>query len=143
MNSTTKTILIVSSVIAIGGIGFLLMKKRSKNKFVADEGQGGNETPQQSSPSPFLGKNLKGVDLTMGGTRLPTKEEFTQWKKDNPFSLNLPSLSDYLKSAFKKSSVLNLGEQVPSKSSVTTYTTNSNFGIDQNKLAMYKKQYGL
>lgn len=140
MDKTTKTILIVSSVIALGGIAFLMMKRKRKNSYTTDNTQGGEQAPTQQTTTP-INQSLKGVDITRGGTYLPTSQELKEWRKANPLNLQLPSLSEMLKGT----NWLKIGEQVPQKTTntpLTKYTSNSNFGIDPNKLAEWNAKYG-
>jgi hypothetical protein len=133
MNTNTKTILIASSIFVLGGVVILMMrnssrKKRSYSNDASNDNQGGNTT---------IDTSLKGVDITRGGTHIPTKEEFDAWKKANPFNLQLPTLKEMLKGT----NWLKIGEVVPK--STTTTTTTSNYGIDPNKLAQWKTQFGV
>jgi len=138
MNATTKTILIASSIFVVGGI-ILIIRKNKKNKINKISLQ--NDTPKSNEKqTTIINTSLKGTDLTRGGTYIPTKEEFDAWKKANPFNLSIPSLSELLKGT----NWLKIGEQVPKTPTTSLMTTSSNnYGIDQNKLAQWKKELGV
>tara|TARA_R110000868_G_scaffold101361_4_gene279096 strand:+ start:8366 stop:8776 length:411 start_codon:yes stop_codon:yes gene_type:complete len=135
MNPTTKTILIASSLLVVGGIILVVMKNKNKKRGFENEIEKSDE-----KQNTIVNTSLKGTDLTRGGTHIPTKEEFDAWKKANPLKLTIPTLSELLKGT----NWLKIGEQVPRTTTTTLMTTSSNnYGIDQNKLAQWKKELGI
>jgi hypothetical protein len=138
----------IVSLLFVGTAIFFVIKGINANKRVQrgnkgkdgkkDDGKKDETTTNNEQQNIIVNASLKGADLTRGGTHIPTKEEFDEWKKANPYKLNIPSLSELLKSS---TSSLKLGEVVPKKT--TTLTTTSKFSVDQDKLAQWQKDLGI
>jgi hypothetical protein len=115
MNTNTKTILIVSSVIALGGIAYLVVKGGNKKSSLSNEIKDFTQLPiEQPTKTNVLGSL---------GIEVP---------KLKP--LVLPSF----KEIFKGTNWLKIGEQVKT----TNTTTSTNYGIDNSKLADLGLKYG-
>ena len=124
MEKTTKTILIVSSVLALGGIAFLIIKGRNKKSSLQNEIEDFTPLPIEQTTTTTTKPNVLGSL----GLEVP---------KMKP--LVLPSLKEMLKGT----NWLKIGEQVPSKTTTTLTTpSSSNYGIDQTKLAQWNAKYG-
>ena len=128
MNPTTKTILIISSVIALGGVAYLIFKKAPPTP----SNDNVDEKETKATPTP-IDQSLKGVDLTKGGTHLPTLKEFQDWRKANPIKLDMPSLSTMMKGT----NWLKIGEQVPQTTTSKIYS--KEYGVNVDALKKYDK----
>jgi len=120
MEKTTKTILIFSSVIVLGGIAYLIIKGRNKKPTLENEIKDFTPLPLQQPTKPKVLGSL--------GLEVP---------KLKP--LVMPTLKEMLQST----NWLKIGEQVPSKTTTNLITpSSSNYGIDQDKLAQWNAKYG-
>jgi hypothetical protein len=124
MEKTTKTILIVSSVIALGGIAYLIIKGRTKKSSLQNEVKDFTPLPLEQTTTTTTKPNV----LASLGIEVPRLKP-----------LNFQSLTEMLKGK----NWLKIGEQVPNKTTTTLTTPpSSNYGVDQKKLADYKAKYG-
>jgi hypothetical protein len=119
MEKTTKTILIVSSVLALGGIAFLIIKGRNKKSSLQNEIKEFTPLPLEQTTTTTKNPNVLG-SLGLEVPRLKP--------------LNFQSLTEMLKGT----NWLKIGEQVPSKTTTSKIYTKE-YGVNVDALKKYDK----